>query len=295
MHFQRLVLCFQGSPKSTTADYLLKIAGNEISATGASVDFDSFEAAKAPTSAPPEMDIDMTPEASPAETTSSIVASLTPTERPEDAIFQENDTTGSTEPVETPAKGLPSHPTSSIKNLEWPIKTDLSEHVQPSSGLPTPIPILPEAIPSGLMPTKGQASHVTPENFLDDEEQPLWTASTSKSEVVIGNDKDMQDDVEQSDEEETSGFPSELDEYPQSSAPPLDYVTTPSLMASNQAKELVVFFSLRVTNMMFSEDLFNKSSPEYKSLENTFLELVGKRTFAFDFLLLHAFLSSLFC
>ncbi|KAJ8351889.1 hypothetical protein SKAU_G00233650 [Synaphobranchus kaupii] len=37
---------------------------------------------------------------------------------------------------------------------------------------------------------------------------------------------------------------------------------------------LMVFFSLRVTNMMFSEDLFNKSSPEYKALEQRFLELL---------------------
>ncbi|MGH0146583.1 UNVERIFIED_CONTAM: hypothetical protein FKN15_042998, partial [Acipenser sinensis] len=39
-------------------------------------------------------------------------------------------------------------------------------------------------------------------------------------------------------------------------------------------RALVVFFSLRVTNMMFSEDLFNKSSPEYKALEQRFLELL---------------------
>ncbi|KAM6223990.1 interphotoreceptor matrix proteoglycan 2 [Rhynchocyon petersi] len=37
---------------------------------------------------------------------------------------------------------------------------------------------------------------------------------------------------------------------------------------------LVVFFSLRVTNMMFSEDLFNKNSLEYKALEERFLELL---------------------
>uniref|UniRef100_H0ZTT3 Interphotoreceptor matrix proteoglycan 2 n=1 Tax=Taeniopygia guttata TaxID=59729 RepID=H0ZTT3_TAEGU len=40
------------------------------------------------------------------------------------------------------------------------------------------------------------------------------------------------------------------------------------------SRTLVVFFSLRVTNMMFSEDLFNKNSPEYKALEQRFLELV---------------------
>ncbi|MBN3322694.1 IMPG2 protein, partial [Atractosteus spatula] len=39
-------------------------------------------------------------------------------------------------------------------------------------------------------------------------------------------------------------------------------------------RALVVFFSLRVTNMMFSEDLFNKSSAEYKALEQRFLELL---------------------
>ncbi|GCB63963.1 hypothetical protein scyTo_0011688 [Scyliorhinus torazame] len=37
---------------------------------------------------------------------------------------------------------------------------------------------------------------------------------------------------------------------------------------------LTVFFSLRVTNMIFSDDLFNKSSHEYKALEQRFLELL---------------------
>uniref|UniRef100_A0A8C5LSK2 Interphotoreceptor matrix proteoglycan 2 n=1 Tax=Leptobrachium leishanense TaxID=445787 RepID=A0A8C5LSK2_9ANUR len=44
--------------------------------------------------------------------------------------------------------------------------------------------------------------------------------------------------------------------------------------ASLSTRALVVFFSLRVTNMIFSEDLFNKHSPEYKSLEQRFLELL---------------------
>ena len=41
------------------------------------------------------------------------------------------------------------------------------------------------------------------------------------------------------------------------------------------AGTLVVFFSLRVTNMLFSEDLFNKNSLEYKALEQRFLQLVS--------------------
>ncbi|XP_054887353.1 interphotoreceptor matrix proteoglycan 2 isoform X2 [Poeciliopsis prolifica] len=45
-------------------------------------------------------------------------------------------------------------------------------------------------------------------------------------------------------------------------------------MPINPRRALTVFFSLRVTNMVFSEDLFNKSSPEYKALEQRFLELL---------------------
>ncbi len=45
-------------------------------------------------------------------------------------------------------------------------------------------------------------------------------------------------------------------------------------LPTNPGRSLIVFFSLRVTNMMFSEDLFNKSSAEYKALEQRFLELV---------------------
>ncbi|XP_043552172.1 interphotoreceptor matrix proteoglycan 1-like isoform X1 [Chiloscyllium plagiosum] len=57
------------------------------------------------------------------------------------------------------------------------------------------------------------------------------------------------------------------------SPPPLKYLTSSSL-TSAPSKELVVFFSLRVTNMLFSEDLFNKSSPEYRTLEQQFLQLL---------------------
>ncbi|XP_044025206.1 LOW QUALITY PROTEIN: interphotoreceptor matrix proteoglycan 1-like [Siniperca chuatsi] len=56
--------------------------------------------------------------------------------------------------------------------------------------------------------------------------------------------------------------------------PPVRYLTTPSMTKASQGRELVVFFSLRVTNMDFSEDLFNKTSSEYRSLENTFLDVL---------------------
>ncbi|NXI70809.1 IMPG1 protein, partial [Anseranas semipalmata] len=56
--------------------------------------------------------------------------------------------------------------------------------------------------------------------------------------------------------------------------PTLKYVTTSSMTTAAKGKELVVFFSLRVTNMHFSDDLFNRSSPEYKALEQQFMQLL---------------------
>lgn len=60
--------------------------------------------------------------------------------------------------------------------------------------------------------------------------------------------------------------------------PPVRYLTTPSTTTANHGRELVVFFSLRVTNLNFSDDLFNKTSPEYRSLESTFVDVVRTLT-----------------
>lgn len=54
---------------------------------------------------------------------------------------------------------------------------------------------------------------------------------------------------------------------------PTDQPVASDSRTSSQA--LIVFFSLRVTNMIFSDDLFNKSSHEYITLEQRFLELVS--------------------
>lgn len=45
-------------------------------------------------------------------------------------------------------------------------------------------------------------------------------------------------------------------------------------LPTRPGRALTVFFSLRVTNMAFSMNLFNKSSDEYKALEQQFLQLV---------------------
>lgn len=45
-------------------------------------------------------------------------------------------------------------------------------------------------------------------------------------------------------------------------------------LQTRHGKPLTVFFSLRVTNMVFSPDLFNKSSEEYRHLERRFVSLL---------------------
>lgn len=48
-------------------------------------------------------------------------------------------------------------------------------------------------------------------------------------------------------------------------------------LPTRPGRALTVFFSLRVTNMPFSMNLFNKSSDEYRALEQRFLQLVRTR------------------
>ncbi|NWW66488.1 IMPG1 protein, partial [Ifrita kowaldi] len=76
--------------------------------------------------------------------------------------------------------------------------------------------------------------------------------------------------------EQGSGFIPVLTTEPAETtpAPGLKYVTTSSMTTAAKGKELVVFFSLRVTNMHFSDDLFNRSSTEYKALEQQFMQLL---------------------
>lgn len=116
-------------------------------------------------------------------------------------------------------------------------------------------------------------------------------------EDVASNPNVMEANVNELQEEgDGSGLASESDEDPHEStaSPSMRHASTPLTTIVDNNQELVVFFSLRVTNIMFSDDLFNKSSPEYKSLENTFLELVGTLAFMLDLLLMHATLSYLF-
>ncbi|XP_019784749.2 interphotoreceptor matrix proteoglycan 1 isoform X2 [Tursiops truncatus] len=73
-----------------------------------------------------------------------------------------------------------------------------------------------------------------------------------------------------------SGYVSTLDHFLENitPGPALQYITTSAMTIAARGRELVVFFSLRVANVPFSTDLFNKSSLEYQALEQRFTQLL---------------------
>ncbi|ELK23910.1 Interphotoreceptor matrix proteoglycan 1 [Myotis davidii] len=73
-----------------------------------------------------------------------------------------------------------------------------------------------------------------------------------------------------------SGYVSTRDYFLENTTPgpALQNITASSVTITAEGRELVVFFSLRVANMAFSDDLFNKSSLEYQALEQRFTQLL---------------------
>lgn len=80
-----------------------------------------------------------------------------------------------------------------------------------------------------------------------------------------------------------SGYASSPDYFLENITPDpgLHYITTSAMTVAARGRELVVFFSLRVANMPFSTDLFNKSSLEYQALEQRFTQLVSEHRLQF--------------
>ncbi|XP_049319713.1 interphotoreceptor matrix proteoglycan 1 isoform X1 [Astyanax mexicanus] len=240
----------EGPKKNTTLDYPSKPSEsqndlvNEIFFTAATPNLNSFEAVttsdQVGSSAMPSTEV-------PSEVAirGDVIG---PMDIPSEAPSLEPPESNS--PLDSPDVVSESEPS----ETEFPLPPSTTENTQPIE--PPPVLATPNPVPPVDIPSVSSVLPVIPES-----DQP---------ERIPDSDINMQEDVEQTEEEtDTSdnqdyggGF--EADEHPQSSAPDI---------AASHARDLVVFFSLRVTNMVFSEDLFNKSSPEYKSLENTFLEL----------------------
>ncbi|KAK9956330.1 hypothetical protein ABG768_014072 [Culter alburnus] len=144
----------------------------------------------------------------------------------------------------------------------------------------------------GVTPTSLEKDYDLPtENLQSTVVQDIVSKESENDQVLNENEdpyihlKDLATELDQIDVVSTEtidllsydngySFPNEGYPLETTKVPSLTYFTTPSMTTANKGKELIVFFSLRVTNMMFSEDLFNKSSTEYRSLENRFVELL---------------------
>lgn len=155
------------------------------------------------------------------------------------------------------------------------------------SGASAPDPIIDPGLFEAVPHDDDESDHSEAAIVIIDEdlEEPQQEGGGSQTgapaaaeETIDEAVKDLAVELDQTDLAEGSGFFEERAAVSVTAPPPLRYLTTPSMTTASQGKELVVFFSLRVTNMDFSEDLFNKTSPEYRSLENTFLEVVSTTT-----------------
>lgn len=111
------------------------------------------------------------------------------------------------------------------------------------------------------------------------------SASSDSQEIVSDLDvMDISDAPASSQLPRFSGYVSTPDRFLENitPSPALQYITTSSMTTASKGQELVVFFSLRVANMPFSNNLFNKSSLEYQALEQQFTQLVSKHCFRFS-------------
>ena len=102
------------------------------------------------------------------------------------------------------------------------------------------------------------------------------------------DEMDLSDTPAPSEVPELSEYVSVPDHFLEDTTPvsALQYITTSSMTIAPKGRELVVFFSLRVANMAFSNDLFNKSSLEYRALEQQFTQLVSGHCSQFPILCL---------
>ncbi|KAL6477929.1 hypothetical protein MHYP_G00137640 [Metynnis hypsauchen] len=261
-----------GLKRNTTLDYPSKTSEvqedlrNEIAVTAGSPSLSFFDVVTASTYVQSSVDLVTVSEGS---QTLSVMPSFTFTEVPREHVVR-GDAVG---PVDIPSEAPSSETSESdypeVPSVSKPTEVESVEFPSLPSTTEKPTKPPPPVTPTPVSPvvTSSVPSAIPDENILYEEGQPLQTHSPHQPESIPDNDMNMQEDVEETGENQDYSGGFEPDEHPQSSAPSLD-------MAASQAKDLVVFFSLRVTNMVFSEDLFNKSSPEYKSLENTFLELL---------------------
>ena len=104
-----------------------------------------------------------------------------------------------------------------------------------------------------------------------------WLSTSSQDTMEYLDGVDLTKTPTSSEVPGFSGYVSSLDYFLENITPDpgLRYITTSAMTVAARGRELVVFFSLRVANVPFSTDLFNKSSLEYQALEQRFTQLVS--------------------
>uniref|UniRef100_A0AAV2JFY0 Interphotoreceptor matrix proteoglycan 1 n=1 Tax=Knipowitschia caucasica TaxID=637954 RepID=A0AAV2JFY0_KNICA len=139
------------------------------------------------------------------------------------------------------------------------------------------VPDKGEAVPE----VEKEAVHKVEETVLPGEDRTVTTPASVTSDLeTISSESgatftEEELSVSPTEEGSGSGLSAEADTgLYWTRAPAMRQASTPMMAAVERSKDLVVFFRLRVSNMMFTDSLFNKDSAEYKTLENTFLELL---------------------
>nr|KAF6341362.1 interphotoreceptor matrix proteoglycan 1 [Myotis myotis] len=103
------------------------------------------------------------------------------------------------------------------------------------------------------------------------------TLSTGSQDIAQGlEEMDLSNSSTSSEVPGFSGYVSTPDNFLENTTPgpALQIITASSVTIAAEGQELVVFFSLHVANMAFSDALFNKSSLEYQALEQRFTQLL---------------------
>uniref|UniRef100_UPI00398F6AD1 interphotoreceptor matrix proteoglycan 2 n=1 Tax=Pristiophorus japonicus TaxID=55135 RepID=UPI00398F6AD1 len=142
----------------------------------------------------------------------------------------------------------------------------ISPAVQPASKPSSAVDMMTEYFPAGHQDsTFVEHNEMKPPRHVS-QDNDVWSEVQDISTELDHVDKINHHEESDNSEEMASGYT----EF--AVASPTDGAISSDSRMTQQA--LVVFFSLRVTNMIFSDDLFNKSSHEYKALEQQFLELL---------------------
>uniref|UniRef100_A0A087Y282 Interphotoreceptor matrix proteoglycan 1 n=1 Tax=Poecilia formosa TaxID=48698 RepID=A0A087Y282_POEFO len=140
----------------------------------------------------------------------------------------------------------------------------------------------PSAVDLVQVPTPGLTEDSGPFELTEDRSEPeppvvpqVETADPESLTASPGGEE-FSEELDQSNtpSKESMDPGSDLTTAAEEDATPLRYLTTPTMTTASNRQELVVFFSLRLTNMDFSEDLFNNTSAEYRALENTLLDVL---------------------